>query len=110
VFGCGANTSITTALGPQAVEHFLKKVGPFASAELVNTPEQKKGPDLRRGLANVSLHDEEAGKDVQELRSLLETWRDTKRTVTQTIARIITSAILFALAAGAWMHFANRNN
>ncbi len=41
---------------------------------------------------------------------MLETWRDTKRTVTQTIARIITSAILFALAAGAWMHFANRNN
>ena len=28
----------------------------------------------------------------------------------RTIARIITSAILFALAAGAWMHFANRNN
>jgi hypothetical protein len=64
----------------------------------------------RRALADVGLHDEDAGKDVQELRGLLETWRDTKRTVTQTIARIITSAILFALAAGAWMHFANRNN
>ena len=64
----------------------------------------------RRALVNVGLHDEDAGKDVQELRGLLETWRDTKRTVTQTIARIITSAILFARAAGAWMHFANRNN
>ena len=64
----------------------------------------------RRALVNVGLHDEDAGKDVQELRGLLETWRDTKRTVTQTIARIITSAILFALAAGAWMHFANRNH
>ena len=53
----------------------------------------------RRALVNVGLHDEDAGKDVQELRGLLETWRDTKRTVTQTIASIITSAILFALAA-----------
>jgi hypothetical protein len=38
----------------------------------------------RRALVNVGLHDEDAGKDVQELRGLLETWRDTKRTITQT--------------------------
>jgi hypothetical protein len=57
----------------------------------------------------MGLHDEDAGKDVQELRGLLESWRDTKRTVNQTIARIITGAILFALAAGAWLHLANRN-
>ncbi|WP_366914823.1 DUF6127 family protein [Hyphomonas sp.] len=63
----------------------------------------------RKALADVGLHDEDAGKDVQELRGLLESWRDTKRTVTQTIARIITGAILFALAAGAWLHLANRN-
>ena len=55
----------------------------------------------RKALADVGLHDEDAGKDVQELRGLLESWRDTKRTITQTIARINTGAVLFALAAGA---------
>jgi hypothetical protein len=82
----------------------------MTDAEIEALIERAAEAGARRALVNVGLHDEDAGKDVQELRGLLETWRDTKRTVTQTIARIITSAILFALAAGTWMHFANRNN
>lgn len=58
-----------------------------------------------RALAKVGLHDENAGHDVRELRSLLETWRDTKKTVSQTIARTITTAILGALALGAWYNY-----
>ena len=77
--------------------------------ELEALIERAAAAGARKALADVGLHDEDACKDVQELRGLLESWRDTKRTVTQTIARIITSAILFALAAGAWMHFANRS-
>lgn len=59
----------------------------------------------KRALEKVGLHDEHAGADVRELRGLLETWRDTKKTVAQTIARTITTAILGALALGAWYNY-----
>jgi len=59
----------------------------------------------RQALKAIGLSDEEAYHDVKELRSLLETWRDTKRTVGQTIARMVTTALLTALAAGVWMNW-----
>lgn len=59
----------------------------------------------KKALAQVGLHDENAGNDVKELRSLLEMWRDTRRTVTQTITRTITTAILTALAASFWFNY-----
>lgn len=58
-----------------------------------------------RALVKVGLHDENAGTDVRELRGLLDSWRETKKTVTQTIARTITTAILAALAAGLWWNY-----
>jgi len=58
-------------------------------------------------LRKVGLHDDQAGKDIQEVRSLLESWRDTKKTVQQTIARIITTGILTILAIGTWHYWGN---
>ncbi len=63
----------------------------------------------KKALANVGLHDEDAGRDVQELRGLLEAWRATRRTILQTITRVVTTAILTALAAGAYLHFTSKN-
>lgn len=59
----------------------------------------------KRALEKVGLHDDSAGDDVRELRSLLDGWRETKRTVGNTIAKAITTAILTALAAGLILHF-----
>ena len=59
----------------------------------------------KRALEKIGLHDDDAGNDVRELRGLLETWRDTKRTVGDTLAKVITTAILATLAAGAWIQF-----
>jgi len=59
----------------------------------------------KQALKNIGLSDEEAYDDVKELRSLLETWRDTKKTVGQTIARLFTTALLAALATGVWMNW-----
>ena len=56
-------------------------------------------------LRKVGLHDENAGKDIQEVRSLLESWRDTKKTIAQTVARIITTIILAILAIGSWHYW-----
>jgi hypothetical protein len=63
----------------------------------------------RKALAQVGLQDEDAGRDVQELRGLLEAWRAARRTMLQTVTRLITTAILTALAAGAYLHFTSRN-
>jgi len=67
--------------------------------------EQAAEAGAKRALEKVGLHDEGAGSDVRELRGLLDSWRETRRTVTQTIAKTFTSAILAALAAGLWYNY-----
>lgn len=56
----------------------------------------------RRALESVGLHDENAGKDIHDLRSLIDGWRQTRSTVTKTITQWITVGILGALALGAY--------
>lgn len=56
-------------------------------------------------LRKIGLHDDQAGKDIQEVRSLLESWRDTKKTISQTIARIITTSLLTIMALGTWHYW-----
>lgn len=55
-----------------------------------------------RALEKIGLHDENAPKDITELRTLLDSWRQTKSTVLKTIVQWMTMAILGALALGAW--------
>ena len=51
----------------------------------------------------IGLSDADAYDDVKELRGLLDSWRATKTTVGQTIARMLTTAVLTALAVGIYM-------
>jgi hypothetical protein len=64
----------------------------------------------RKALAQVGLQDEDAGRDVQELRGLLEAWRAARRTILQTVTRLITTTILTALAAGAYLHLTQKDH
>ena len=57
----------------------------------------------KQALKEIGLSDQDAYDDVKELRSLLDTWRITKQTVGQTIAKIVTTALLTALAVGIYM-------
>jgi len=59
----------------------------------------------RQALRDIGLSDEEAYDDVKELRGLLDAWRDTKKTVGQTVTKMFTTALLTALAAGIWMNW-----
>ena len=63
----------------------------------------------KEALKEVGLSDEEAYDDVKELRSLLDSWRATKTTVGQTIARMLTTAVLTALAIGIYMGWSPKN-
>jgi Family of unknown function (DUF6127) len=63
----------------------------------------------QRALEKVGLHDDLAGNDIRELRGLLDSWRDTKKTVIQTVAKTFTTFILGVIAAGAfWTWWPNK--
>ena len=61
----------------------------------------------KRALQSVGLHDDGAGTDIHELRGLLDSWRDAKRTALQTFVKAAATAMLGALVLGAWMQFTN---
>ena len=54
-------------------------------------------------LREVGLHDDDARKDILEMRSLLEMWRDTRRCVLSTIVKMSTVAVITFIAASLWM-------
>lgn len=57
----------------------------------------------RKALADLGLHDDDAGKDVQELRGLLDAWRSAKKAAWDTTVKIFTAGILMLLAAGLYI-------
>jgi hypothetical protein len=59
----------------------------------------------KQALMDVGLKDHEAADDIKELRSLLDSWKETKATVGRTIAQLLTTAILTALATGIFMKY-----
>jgi cell division protein FtsX len=59
-------------------------------------------------LSAIGLHDETAGKDIDEMRSLLAAWRDTKKSVWSTFIKIATIAILSFIATAVYMQLGNK--
>lgn len=57
----------------------------------------------REALESIGLHDEQAVHDVRDLRTLLEAWRATKRTVWRKVIEITTIAVLGAVAAQSFL-------
>lgn len=58
--------------------------------------------EMKSVLKEVGLHDDDAGTDVRDLRSLITDWRGIKKTIWQTIARAGTLFVLGILMLGAW--------
>lgn len=56
-----------------------------------------------RCLARLGLGNGGAARDIRELRDLLDAWRDARRTAWQTLVKLVTTALLAALIAGAAM-------
>ena len=61
--------------------------------------------EMKSVLKEVGLHDEDAGNDVRDLRSLITDWRGMKKVVWQTIAKAGTVFVLGLLMLGAWSKF-----
>jgi hypothetical protein len=58
--------------------------------------------EMKAVLKEVGLHDDNAGNDVRDLRSLITDWRGMKNIVWQTVARAGTVFVLGLLMLGAW--------
>jgi len=72
-----------------------------AELQLVITAAAQAG--AKQALKDIGLSDQDAYDDVKELRGLLDSWRATKTTVGHTIARMLTTSVLTALAIGIYM-------
>jgi len=58
--------------------------------------------EMKSVLKEIGLHDDDAGTDVRDLRSLITDWRGMKKAIWQTIARAGTMFVLGLLMLGAW--------
>ena len=57
----------------------------------------------KEALRSIGLLDDDAQKDIIEMRSLLEAWRDTRKSVWSTIVKVTTVALLTFIAGAVWM-------
>ncbi len=60
----------------------------------------------KQALYDIGLHDDEAGTDVKELRSLLDSWRSAKAVAWKTVVQTVTVGLLSLLAVG--LYFKNK--
>ena len=74
----------------------------MTQAELDHLLDQAAERGARKALEQLGLHDEQAGTDIRDLRSLIDSWRQARTTALRTVTQWITMGILGALAFGAW--------
>ena len=65
--------------------------------------------EMKSVLKEIGLHDDDAGNDVRDLRSLITDWRGMKKVVWQTVARAGTMFVLGLLMFGAWAKLGGGN-
>tara|TARA_Y100000114_G_C11758894_1_gene328411 strand:- start:1600 stop:1869 length:270 start_codon:yes stop_codon:yes gene_type:complete len=59
----------------------------------------------KRALQKVGLEDEDAGKDIHDLRTLIEGYRVVKKTATKTVVQSVVVFTLGLISMGAYMKF-----
>jgi hypothetical protein len=58
-------------------------------------------------LRELGLQDETAAVDIREIRSLLDTWRQTRQSIWNTFVKITTVTVFTFIAAAIWMKIGN---
>jgi len=57
----------------------------------------------KEALRSIGLLDDDAHKDITEMRSLLEAWRDTRKSIWSTVVKLVTVGVLTFIAGAVWM-------
>jgi hypothetical protein len=58
----------------------------------------------KEALASIGLLDENAHRDISDMRSLLDAWRETRKGVWTTFIKVSTTALLMFIAGAVWMY------
>lgn len=83
----------------------------MTAADLEKMMEEAANRGANRALERVGLHDESAGRDIQEIRTLLSSWRSVKSEALKSVTGMLTKTLLVALLiglsvkTGIWDHF-----
>ena len=57
----------------------------------------------KQALQSIGLLDNDAQKDILEMRNLIEAWRDTRRSIRSTVVKMTTVGVLTFIAGAVWM-------
>jgi len=57
----------------------------------------------KEALRSIGLLDDDAYKDITEMRNLIEAWRDTRKSIWSTFVKLSTVGILTFIAGAVWM-------
>ena len=57
----------------------------------------------KEALRSIGLLDDDAAKDIIEMRNLIEAWRDTRRSIRSTVVKLTTVGVLTFIAGAVWM-------
>lgn len=78
---------------------------PISPSEIKNIAdllEQAAERGAKRALESIGLHDEQAGKDINDLRTLIDGWRVTKKAIGAAIIQWSTVGLLAAISGLLW--------
>ena len=57
----------------------------------------------KEALRSIGLLDDDAAKDIIEMRNLIEAWRDTRKSIRSTVVKMTTVGVLTFIAGAVWM-------
>ena len=57
----------------------------------------------KEALRSIGLLDDDAAKDIIEMRNLIEAWRDIRRSIRSTVVKMTTVGVLTFIAGAVWM-------
>jgi len=71
--------------------------------EIENMLDRAARRGAKEALRSIGLLDDQAQKDITEMRGLLEAWRDTRKGIWTTVVKITTVGVLTFIAGAVWM-------
>jgi hypothetical protein len=57
----------------------------------------------KEALRSIGLLDDDAQRDITEMRGLIEAWRETRKSIWSTITKLVTVGVLTFIAGAVWM-------
>lgn len=61
----------------------------------------------RAAIEELGLNDKTAAKDIEDIRELLASWRETRKAIWSTAVKIATASVLTFIAAAVWLSIRN---